>query len=120
MRHVRELYHKAHGFLRNLTNEPIQIGGMFGFILEPSFALDSINGLPDPAWELIDEPLKPGVIYTTDSCSGLYSKAPSLHGIRPGNYWWDGERGYAPVVYVVPDEIPIPEDRRDVIYRWQL
>lgn len=119
MKRVRELYHKAHGYLLNLTGAPIQVGGIVGgFILEPSFKVESAEQIPAPAWELCS-PIGPGVIFT-DERSGLYSRVPEAEGVRPGNYGGRGHHIYAPLIYIVPEDLEIPSGRTDVIYPWQI
>jgi hypothetical protein len=118
MKRVREIYHRVHGYLRNWTGEPVQVGGLFGFILEPWPT--TAGEIPQPLWEAAPE-LGPGVFFT-DECTGLYSTA--LEGIRPGRWggiWVKGQPIiYAPVVYVISEDVEIPPDRHDLIRRWQI
>jgi hypothetical protein len=119
VKRVSELFHRAHGYLVNLTGAPIQVGGIVGgFILEPSFRVESAEKIPAPAWELCPN-TGPGVIYTDDR-TGLYSRVPEAEGVRPGNYGGRGPHIYAPIIYVIPEELRIPPERTDVIYPWQL
>jgi hypothetical protein len=112
MKRVRELYHRNHGFIRNLTDEPIQVGGLVGgLILEPWPAVE----LPSPMWEVAPD-MPVGTIFT-DARTGNYRQDLP---VRPGNWWSDGIRAYAPVVYVVSEDVEIPPDRHDLIRRWQI
>ena len=118
MEHAIEIYHRNHGFLRNLTGEPIQIGGLVGgFILDPWPATD--GELPQPLWEEVPE-MEPGTLYTKN-CTGKYRQDLP---VRPGNWGgdWVGDEPhiYAPIVWIVDEEFDIPEDRRDLIRRWEV
>jgi hypothetical protein len=112
VKHVYEVYHRTHGYVRNITGKPIQIGGLVGgFILEPLPAVE----LPSPMWEVApDRPV--GTIFT-DARTGNYRQDLA---VRPGNWWSDGIRTYAPVVYVIPEGTEIPDGRGDLIYPWQV
>ena len=118
MKRVREIYHRRHGFLRNLTGKEIQVGGIVGgFILEPCDRVESADRIPEPIWELLLE--KPTELFTAER-SGLYSQTPSRYGARPGDYWANGQFMYAPIIWVVPDGLEFPSERRDVMYAWQI
>jgi len=117
MERVFEIFHKAHGYLRNLTSQPIQIGGLVGgFILEPW--PEPVEGLPSPMWEAAPE-LPAGAFY--GESTGIYSQDLQ---VRPGNWGgkWIGDQPhiYAPVRWIVPEGTEIPPDRRDLIYPWQV
>ena len=119
MRRVSELYHRVHGYLVNLTGEPIQVGGLIGgFILEPAFKVESVEQIPGPAWELCPA-LGPGAMYTDDR-TGLYSRIPEVEGVRPGNYGGRGPHIYAPIIYIIQEDVEIPPGRTDIIHPWQI
>ena len=118
MERVFEIFHKAHGYLRNLTSQPIQIGGLVGgFILEPW--PESAGQLPTPMWEAAPR-RRSGAIFTTERTGKYRQDLP----VRPGNWGgdWVGDEPhiYAPIVWVVPEDVEIPEDRRDLIRRWEV
>jgi hypothetical protein len=117
MRRVYEIYHRCNGFIRNLTDTPIQFGCLINEIILDPWP-EPVEGLPSPMWEAAPE-LPAGVFYADST--GIYRQDLP---VRPGNWGGVWSRGvpqiFAPVLYVVPEGTEIPEGRKDLKYPWQI